>query len=377
MAGAEARTYGEGGISHVAEVTGLSPLTVSRGVRELESPEEIEPERVRQPGGGRKRLVDEDPTLQGDLEKLVEPTTRGEPDSPLRWTTKSLRNLAAELQAMGHQVSHLSVGHLLHAMGYSLQANRKTQEGGGPQSDRDAQFEHINETVKEFQAKDQPVISVDTKKKELVGNYRNGGREYQPTGQPVEVLDHDFPNKELGKVSPYGVYDLTRNEGFVNLGTDHDTPTFAVQSILNWWNTMGKTAYPMASELLITADCGGSNSARSRVWKIELQRFADATGLTITVNHFPPGTSKWNTIEHRLFSHISQNWRARPLVDYETIVNLIGHTRTSKGLHVECNLDTSKYPKGIRVSKKELDGLNIVRSEFHGEWNYTLSPHAI
>ena len=374
LAGAEAIVWGSGGIAGVAEIVGMSRITVAAGISELKHPESIESERIRRPGSGRKRKAATDPTLRSDLEKLMDPVTRGEPDSPLRWTSKSSRNLAAELTKLGHPVSEYVVRGLLHEMGYSLQANRKTEEGNLPRPDRDAQFQHISTTVEEFQEKAQPVISVDTKKKELVGNYKNAGREYHPKGEPPKVLDHDFPDKELGKVSPYGVYDLLRNEAFVNLGTDHDTPAFAAQSIRSWWHTMGQEAYPTATELLITADCGGSNGARPKLWKVELQRFADESGLTITVCHFPPGTSKWNKIEHRLFSHITRNWRGRPLINHETIVNLIANTRTSTGLKVQCRLDTNAYPTGIQVSDEEMAQLNITHHESHGEWNYTLSP---
>ena len=294
----------------------------------------------------------------------------------MRWTTKSLRNLRDELRQKQHRVSHTLVGDLLHELGYSLQAARKTEEGQD-HPDRDAQFRHINESVQAFQAAAQPAISVDTKKRELVGNYKNGGREYHQKGQAPRVLTHDFPDEELGKVAPYEIYDLVRNEGFVNVGTDHDTPAFAVASIRAWWQTMGREAYPQAQELLITADCGGSNAARARLWKVELQRFAAESGLTITVNHFPPATSKWNKIEHRLFSQITKNTRGRPLINYDTIVNLIANTRTSTGLTVRCQLDTNTYPAGAKVSDrqmKELQARHLRQSKNHGEWNYTLYP---
>ena len=377
LAGAEALAYGSGGERRVASLLGLAKSTVSRGIHELQQPETIEPERVRRPGGGRKPALASDPELRTDLERLVSPTTRGDPESALCWTLKSTRRLAAELNALrpGRAVSNHLVHDLLHAMGYSLQANRKTLEGSA-HPDRDAQFAHINSLVQDYQRRGQPVISVDTKKKELVGNYKNGGREYQPQGQPVEVLDHDFLNAELGKVSPYGVYDPTRNEGWVNVGSDHDTAAFAVASLRGWWQSMGKTAYPDAAELLITADSGGSNNARSRLWKVELQKFADDTGLSVAVCHFPPGTSKWNKVEHRLFSHITQNWRGRPLASHEVILNLIASTTTAAGLTVKCQLDTNKYPTGVQVSDAELDTVQLQRSDFHGDWNYVIRPHS-
>lgn len=376
LAGAEALEYGAGGQERIAGLLGMGKETVGRGMRELRHPETVDQERVRAKGGGRKRLVDTDQTLQRDLGELLEATTRGDPECALLWTTKSLRNLADALRGKGHQVSHTLVRGLLHHMGYSMQAPRKT-ENGEEHQDRDAQFQHINASVKAFQAAGQPAISVDTKKKELVGNYKNGGREYHPAKHPPRVLIHDFPDEELGKVNPYGVYDLTRNEGFVNVGTDHDTPAFAVASIRAWWQTMGKQTYPEANQLLITSDCGGSNAARARLWKVELQRFAEESGLTITVNHFPPGTSKWNKIEHRLFSQITKNTRGRPLLNYETIVNLIANTRTTTGLKVNCQLDTSSYPTGVKVSDRQMKALrdhHLRASVYHGEWNYTIYP---
>ena len=378
LAGTEALNYGAGGQERVAELVGLAKETVGRGMRELRHPESIEPERVRAKGGGRRRVVDTDETLRQDLEELLEATTRGDPECALRWTTKSLRNLRDALREKQHRVSHTAVGDLLHEMGYSLQAVRKTEEGEG-HADRDAQFQHINTSVKAFQAKGHPAISVDTKKKELVGNYKNGGREYHQKGQAPRVRVHDFVDPELGKVAPYGIYDLVRNEGFVNVGTDHDTPAFAVASIRAWWQTLGRGAYPEARELLITADCGGSNGARARLWKLELQRLAAESGLTITVNHFPPATSKWNKIEHRLFSQITKNTRGVPLTNYETIVNLIANTRTSTGLKVTCQLDMNTYPTGLKVSEqqmKELREQHLRQSEDHGEWNYTIHPEA-
>jgi hypothetical protein len=330
---------------------------------------------VRKSGGGRKRSTDSDPELRSDLERLVSPQTRGDPESPLRWTCKSTRKLADELKAMkpGRSVSQYLVRKLLHEMGYSLQAVRKTREGT-EHPDRDAQFHHINDTVAAYQKRDQPVISVDTKKKELVGDFKNAGREWQPTGEPETARVHDFLIPELGKVNPYGVYDPTRDEGWVNVGTDHDTAAFAVASIRGWWQSMGRKAYPQASELLITADGGGSNSSRSRLWKLELQKLCDETGLSIAVRHFPPGTSKWNKVEHRLFSHITQNWRGRPLESHEVIVNLIANTTTKGGLKVEARLDENTYATGVKVSDKELQTLRIERCEFHGDWNYTIHP---
>ena len=376
---AEALVLGRGGISVASEATGISRPTITIGCKELldqekkEGPASSPAVRVRQEGGGRKRTIEVDETLRSDLEGLIEPATRGDPESPLRWTARSVRNLADELKKMGHKTSHRMVAELLHEMDYSLQANRKTAEGGS-QPDRNAQFEYIHGKVKEFQSCSQPVISVDTKKKERVGDFKNGGRELRPKGNPEKVRVYDFEIPELGKVAPYGIYDQTRNAGWVNVGTDHDTATFAVESIRKWWITMGREAYPKADRLLITADGGGSNGARVRLWKIELQKFANETGLAISVCHFPPGTSKWNKIEHRLFSFISQNWRGKPLVSHEVIVNLIASTMTRTGLTVKCELDTKKYPKGIKISDEELRKVNIVRDEFHGEWNYVIHP---
>jgi hypothetical protein len=374
-AGAEAITYGEGGQTRVAALLGMSQSTVARGMWELRNPESLDPERVRRPGGGRKPTTDSDPELRNDLERLVSPQTRGDPESPLRWTCKSTRKLADELKAMkpGRSVSQYLVRKLLYEMGYSLQAMRKTREGS-EHPDRDAQFHHINDTVATYQELDQPVISVDTKKKELVGDFKNAGREWQPTGEPETARVHDFLIPELGKVNPYGVYDPTRDEGWVNVGTDHDTAAFAVESIRGWWRSMGREAYPQARELLITADGGGSNSSRSRLWKLELQKLADETGLSIAVRHFPPGTSKWNKVEHRLFSHITQNWRGRPLESHEVIVNLIANTTTKAGLKVQARLDENTYATGVKVSDEELQAVQIERCEFHGDWNYTIHP---
>lgn len=375
LAGTEAVVYGTGGLKSISALLGMSTATVSRGMKEARNPETIEQDRIRQPGGGRKPATEIDPELTKDLEQLISPDTRGDPQSPLRWTSKSTRNLADELRAMKHgrSVSPNLVGRLLHDMGYSLQANRKTLEGT-EHPDRDAQFQYINDTVTEYQQREQPVISVDTKKKELVGDFKNAGAEWQPKGQPEKVRVYDFVLPKLGKASPYGVYDRTRNEGWVNVGTDHDTAEFAVASIRGWWLQMGQHVYPDAKELLITADGGGSNSSRSRLWKVELQKLADETGLCLSVCHYPPGTSKWNAIEHRMFSHITQNWRGRPLVSHETIVNLIANTTTKAGLTIQCQLDTQEYPKGIKVSDKELAAVHIERSAFHGEWNYAILP---
>ena len=371
----EAKTIGWGGIEKVSRATGVSSDTISKGCKELEDePEIIESGKIRKPGGGRKKLVDADPTLLSDLNSLIEPTTRGDPESPLRWTCKSTRKLARELKNMGHNISHMRVADILHSQGYSLQSNQKVIEGDN-NPDRNGQFILINNKTKLFIKYGQPVISVDTKKKELVGNFRNGGREYHLKGNPLKVLVHDFKIKGLGKVNPYGIYDISRNEGWVNVGTDHDTSAFAVESIRQWWNTMGKMAYPDARKLLITADSGGSNGYRVRLWKVELQKLADESGLEISVSHFPPGTSKWNKIEHRLFSFITQNWRGKPLISHEAIVNLIAATTTQKGLHVECRLDEKVYPKGIKISDNELKEINLTSDKFHGEWNYTIKPN--
>lgn len=373
-AGAEADALGDGGIAIVERATGLSRTTIRAGRDELQagvSPDDVIG--VRRSGGGRPRLEAARPEIVEALETLVDPVTRGDPESPLRWTSKSTRTLAAELTAQGYPVSPQKVGQLLNASGYSLQATQKTIEGTD-HPDRDAQFEFINDRVDACQGRGAPVISVDTKKKELVGAFARGGREWQPSGDPVRVRVHDFIDDTLGKVIPYGVYDLARNTGWVSIGVDHDTPAFAVESIARWWRYMGKKTYPDARELLITADAGGSNSARARLWKVELQRFADRTGLTISVSHFPPGTSKWNKIEHRLFCHITENWRGRPLIDHETVVQLIGSVRTTTGLTVKAKLDTRTYPLGVKVPNAEMDNLLLTRAEFHGDWNYTIHP---
>ncbi|WP_163787605.1 ISAzo13 family transposase [Myxococcus vastator] len=375
-AGAEALALGRGGVTAVARATGLARMTVRAGRDEASGkrpPGELV--RVRRKGAGRPSAEVAQPGLTETLESLVDPVTRGDPESPLRWTCKSTRVLAAELGKQGYEVSPQKVGELLKSQGYSLQSGAKSLEGES-HPDRNAQFEHINAQVREFQSRGQPAISVDTKKKELVGEFKNGGREWQPAGAPVLSLTHDFPDTAVGKAIPYGVYDLGDNSAWVSVGVDHDTPVFAVNSIGAWWRKMGQERYPEAKELLVTADSGGSNSARSRVWKAELQRLADATGLSISVCHFPPGTSKWNKVEHRLFSHISMNWRGRPLEDYETVVNLIGTTTTAKGLKVKARLDRRRYRTGVSVSQAAMHQLRLVRSDFHGDWNYVLKPNS-
>jgi Rhodopirellula transposase DDE domain len=372
VAAAEAFAAGYGGIAAVAMATGVAPSTIGRGLKELAQDEPSE--RIRRPGAGRKRTIFKDPTLLSDLEARVEPTTRGDPESPLRWTCKSVRRLAQALQAQGHEVSRTLVARLLNEAGYSLQANRKTTEGDS-HPDRDAQFGYINTQVTTALAEQQPVISVDTKKKELVGDFRNSGREYCPRGNPEEVRVHDFLIKELGRAVPYGIYDLAANSGWVSVGVDHDTAAFAVNSIRQWWRTVGRARYPDATRLLITADGGGSNGSRVRLWKRELQKLANELGFDIVVSHLPPGTSKWNKIEHRLFSFISQNWRAKPLVSYRVIVELISATTTKTGLTVRCELDTTQYPSGIVVSDADMAAINVKRAEFHGDWNYTISPN--
>lgn len=369
----EARDIGRGGIALVSRATGISDVTIWHGIKELESGEVLEPGRIRRPGAGPKRIVEKDPTLLRDLESLVEPTASGHPQSPLRWSSKSLRKLAVALQEMGHAVSYRKVADLLREAGYTLQSNRKAQEGRG-HPDRDAQFRYINRCVVGFQQRRQPVISVDCKKKELVGNFKNPGKVWRPKGDPERVKVHDFIVPEDGKAIPYGIYDLTRNAGWVSVGIDHETASFAGRTIQRWWQTMGKPVYPKARTLLITADSGGSNGARVRLWKWELQRLADATGLTITVCHFPPGTSKWNKIEHRLFSYISANWRGRPLTSLATIVNLIASTRTTTGLRVRAEIDRGKYPQGVEVPEEEMRKIRLRRHKVHGEWNYTIRP---
>jgi transposase len=378
-AAAEAQILGRGGVSAVKRATGISGRRIWAGKRELaelrQRPPEQPPQRqrVRRQGGGRKRLTSKDATLLSDLEALIEPTARGDPESPLRWTTKSVRKLADELCAKGHSIGRDTVDGLLQQLGYSLQAPRKEAEGK-QHPDRDAQFRHIARETRAFQRRGQPVVSVDTKKKELVGNFKNPGREWFPQGAGPEVNVHDFPSMAQGKAIPYGVYDVTRDAGWVNVGTDHDTPEFAVESLRRWWQMVGRATYPDARALLVVADAGGSNSPRSKMWKRCLQTLTDDTGLSISVSHYPPGTSKWNKIEHRLFSQIAINWRGRPMTSYETIIELIGHTTTRSGLCVHAALDARKYPVGLNVSDEEVSTLNIKKSRFHGDWNYTVRP---
>lgn len=376
-AASESMELGYGGIKAVAKATGLGERTVRRGCEDLrqKAVSLADPvRRARSPGGGRKPLTEHDPKLVEALGLLVEPTTRGDPMSPLRWTCKSTRKLAMALRAQGHRVSHTKIAQLLEGLGYSLQANRKTLEGKS-NPDRDAQFRYINRCVKVFQRAGQPVISVDAKKKELVGDFANKGRERQPKGKPEKIRVHDFVDPELGKVCPYGVYDMTDNCGWVSVGTDHDTAQFAVESIRRWWSHMGNACYPKAHALLVTADGGGSNASRNRLWKVELQKFADETGLQVYVRHFPPGTSKWNKIEHRMFCHITQNWRGRPLIDHEVVVNLIANTTTDAGLTIQAELDRNTYPTGISVSSQELKEVNLTPAKFHGkDWNYAINP---
>jgi transposase len=372
LMGAEARVLGHGGIRVVARAAEVAESTVSRGVSEVESGQ-APSGRVRREGGGRKRLVEVDPGLRPALLALVEPDMRGDPASPLRWTTKSTRTLAAELTRQGHRVSADTVGDLLRREGFSLQGNAKTIEGRR-HPDRDAQFRYINDRATDHQAAGDPVVSVDTKKKELVGPYANGGRQWRPKGRPVQVSTHDFPDEQLGKAIPYGVYDLAADTGWVTVGTDHDTAAFAVESIRRWWNAQGTASYPDARRLLITADAGGSNGYRTRAWKAGLAALAVQTGLEITVCHFPPGTSKWNKIEHRLFSHITMNWRGRPLISHEVIVNSIAATTTRTGLRVHAELDTAAYPTGVTVSDRQMEALPLTRHTWHGDWNYTLRP---
>ena len=381
-AAAEARSLGRGGVSTVAKAIGMSRTTIHAGLSELKAASTLVATktqgrpRVRATGGGRKKLADKDDSLLSALDALVDPTSRGDPMSPLRWTCKSSYRLSDELKQQGHDVSQRTICDLLSQMGFSLQSTRKTREGE-KHEDRDAQFAHIAKTVADYQAAGDPVISVDTKKKELIGDFKNAGREWQPVGTPEEVRVYDFIDPELGKVAPYGVYDLTNNTGWVNVGIDHDTAEFAVESIRRWWLEMGEAVYPRARRLLITADCGGSNGYRVRLWRRELQKLADEQQLSIQVCHFPPGTSKWNKIEHRMFCHITANWRGRPLISREVVVNLIGSTTTQEGLRIKATLDENVYAPGIKVSDEELATLAIERDEFHGEWNYRLKPHSL
>ncbi len=375
-AAAEAQALGWGGISTVARATGMARTTIAAGRRELDLPEErrtAEARRIRRPGGGRKTRTQTDPDLWAALESLIEPVTRGDPESPLRWTCKSTRRLAEELTEAHHPVGPNTVASLLHQAGYSLQANRKTREGLS-HPDRNAQFEYINSQVRRFQDRDQPAVSIDTKKKELVGDFKNSGRQWRPEGQPEEVRVHDFQDPTLGKAIPYGVYDLLNNQGWVSVGIDHDTAQFAVNSIRRWWRQMGRRRFPRATDLLITADGGGSNSHRCRLWKVCLQQLADELDMRLHVCHFPPGTSKWNKIEHRLFSFITQNWRGQPLVSLEAIVNLIASTTTRTGLVVKAALDTNRYEKALKVTDEQVAQLRVKPHTFHGDWNYTLSP---
>jgi hypothetical protein len=378
-AASEALALGWGGITAVAVATGLARNTIAAGIVEIgqrsQTPTPIPTLGcVRRPGGGRKPLTETDPTLLAALEALVEPMTRGHPESPLRWTCKSTAQLADELGRQGHTVSDRTVARLLYAAGYSLQSNRKSREGAG-HPDRNGQFEYINERVRLFQGQGQPVVSVDTKKKELIGDFKNGGREWRPQGQPHEVRVHDFQDPALGKAIPYGVYDVTNNQGWVSVGIDHDTARFAAETLRRWWTEMGSKRFPRARKLLITADGGGSNGSRSRLWKVALQELAGVIGLPLSVSHLPPGTSKWNKIEHRLFCHITQNWRGRPLVSHEVIVNLIAHTTTEAGLEVQAGLDRNSYETGAKVSDDEMAALKLTKAEFHGDWNYTIAPN--
>ena len=377
-AAAEATAIGWGGIAAVVAATGMSHNTINRGGQELRerrkrARQPVRSKRIRRVGGGRKSITESDPSILEELERLVEPLTRGDPESPLRWTCKSTRKLAEELQSQGHAVGERTVAMLLHRAGYSLQSNRKVREGDS-HPDRNAQFEHISTEVMAFQRRSQPVVSVDTKKKELIGDFRNGGREWRPQGEPDEVRVHDFQDPALGKAIPYGVYDVTNNQGWVSVGIDHDTAKFAAEAIRRWWRKMGVKRFPNAKKLLITADGGGSNGSRCRLWKVALQDLADKIGLELSVCHFPPGTSKWNKIEHRLFCHITQNWRGKPLVSHEVIVNLIANTTTRTGLTVQAELDTRRYETGLKVSDSELAALRIKKARFHGDWNYIIIP---
>jgi hypothetical protein len=373
MAANEAQFLGYGGVSLVSRACGLSRKAIAKGIGEIQAGIVLPAGRVRRIGAGRKKITEHDPGLAGALDRLIEPETRGDPESPLRWTCTGTRTLAAQLSRRGHAVSHSKIGQLLREQGYSLQSNRKTEEGED-HPDRDAQFRHINAQVKRALAAGTPVISVDTKKKELIGNYRNEGKQWRPAKTPIQANGHDFPGPDVPRAYPYGVYGLGRNTGFVNVGTDHDAGAFAVASIYGWWRHEGRRLYRQTRHLLITADGGGSNGYRLRVWKLSLQGLANKTGLSISVCHLPPGTSKWNKVEHRLFSFISSNWRGEPLRDYETIVNLISRTTTATGLKVTCRLDRRKYSTGRKVTNEEMKQVNLKASSFHGEWNYTMHP---
>ncbi len=374
-AAAESSSYGRGGISLVCKATGLSSATVHKGIKEFND-SSIQMEQVRKKGAGRKKLKDKQEGLLKAIDDLVDPTAKGDPMSPLRWTSKSVRNISDALGKQGFQASYKTVSRLLHEMGYSLQANRKSLEGSSHE-DRDEQFQYINESVKAGLRFNEPVISVDTKKKENIGNFKNGGQEIAQQGKPVKVNGHDFPDKRLGKVSPYGIYDIGKNNGWVSVGISADTAEFAVNTIRTWWYRMGVLSYSEAAELIITADCGGSNGYRVRLWKMELQKFADESGLKIKVHHFPPGTSKWNKIEHRLFSYISKNWRGKPLITRETVINLIANTRTEKGLEIQATLDENLYDKGKKVTDIDFSTINIQGHSFHPEWNYSIIPHSL
>ena len=369
----EAKALGRGGVSIIFRATGVNRNTIMKGIKEIESKKTIEPNRLRKKGGGRKKITEKNPKLEESILELVEPTSRGNPENPLRYTTKSVRKLQNEIEKKGYKISYPSIAEILHDNKFSLQSNSKSIEGN-QNPDRNAQFEFINQDTKTQIAKKEPVISVDTKKKELVGNFKNNGKEWNRKNNPIKVKTHDFEDKALGKVIPYGVYDLDKNHGWVNIGIDSDTAEFAVESIRKWWKKIGKSKYPKAKTLTITADSGGSNGYRTRLWKLELQKFSNQTGLIIRVRHFPPGTSKWNKIEHRLFSFISKNWRGKPLLTHAVIINLISATKTEKGLEVSCMLDKNDYPIGIKVSDEEYAKINIFREEFHGDWNYIIKP---
>lgn len=368
----EAKMFGHGGVTALSKVTGLSRATIHRGLKDLKS-KKIPIENIRKPGAGRKKLIVTDENILGDLEALLEPATRGDPESILLWTCKSTRQLAKELNKNGHRISDRKICDLLSDLGYSLQANNKTQEGAS-HPDRNDQFLYIYNTVKNFQKSGQPIISVDTKKKEMIGNYKNNGKEWSKKHNPVDVQAHDFPDPNVPKAAPYGVYDISRNEGWVSVGISHDTAQFAVATIKKWWQKMGKKRYPFAKKIYITADCGGSNSRRSRLWKMELQKLADHLKINIHVSHFPPGTSKWNKIEHKMFSYISINWRGRPLTTYNVVVNLISNTKTESGLQIRAEMDTRKYEKGIKISNEDFEKINLKKCQFHGEWNYIIRP---
>jgi len=368
------RIYSIGGVSIVHRATGVSRSRIHTGLKEIINPEKLDTQRIRRSGGGRKKTIESQPDILEKLDAMVDPDSRGDPESVLRWTTKSTYKLAVVLNKQGYQISHAQVGKLLASLGYSLQANKKTKEGHSQHPDRDEQFKYINQQIKDFHAENQPAISVDTKKKENIGEYKNQGREYRPKNQPREVNGHDFPDKELGKVVPYGIYDLKQNKGWVSVGITHDTAEFAVNAIRTWYHEVGKTIYPKMKSLLVTADCGGSNGYRVRLWKRELQKLASELQIVIMVCHYPPGTSKWNKIEHRMFSFISANWRGKPLVNRETVIELIGNTTTKTGLEIKVILDDKVYKKGIKVTDEEIKKINIEKSNFHGEWNYKIKP---